>query len=131
MKILFSWLKNVFLTVLISTILILFFRYALKFQINIARTALIYAAAFIFSNVSWRIRMKGIKFTKIKQFLLIGIFGWGILVATIMALVHINSFELRSVTINYSIYIVGGILWGGVMYLSSSKMRLSAKTPVQ
>ena len=122
MKILISWLKNILLGIIISTIMILLDKYVLKIDINSLITILTYIVLFIFTNILWLIKMKGIKFNRIKYSIFIGMFCWGITTATLMNITINNPFELFNAAIMYIIFMPCGFIWGIVTYSITKKL---------
>jgi len=110
------WLKKMLLGILLTTILILVFKFLLKTNLSIFRIVLIYIVMFILYNVTWQIEKKKIKFTLLKFSIFAGMLGWGIFFATIMTLLLNNPFDLLTVIITYSISLPGGFLWGILTY---------------
>jgi amino acid transporter len=105
------------LGILISTILILGFRFVLNININILRTVLVYFVIFILDNILWQIERKKIKFTILKYSIFMGMLGWGTFCATIITLFLNNPFDLRVAIINYLLFLIGGFLWGIITYI--------------
>jgi len=106
------WLKKMLFGILLTTILILAFKFLLKTDISIFRIVLIYILMLILYNITWQIKKKEIKFTLLKFSIFAGILGWGIFFATLMTLLLNNPFDLLTAIITYSISLACGFLWG-------------------
>jgi amino acid transporter len=122
MNIFSPWLKNTLIAIIIATIMILLFKYALKIEINVLRMVLVYIILSIIINLSWLIKKKNIKFWKIKYSIIIGIFCWGITTATLMNLFINNPFKLYYAIISYVLFMMGGFLWGITTYSVNKKL---------
>jgi hypothetical protein len=83
---------------------------------------LIYVVFVAFKIILWLIKRKNINFGKIKFSIIIGVFCWGVFVATIMNLFINNPFKLYYAIINYVVYMVGGFIWGIVVYSLTKKI---------
>ncbi|GHU86750.1 hypothetical protein FACS189476_00570 [Spirochaetia bacterium] len=118
----FAWVKNTLIAIIISTIMILLFKYVLKFEINTLRMVLVYILNCIIINLSRLIKRKNIKFGKIKYSIIIGIFYWGIATATLMNLFVNNPFKLYYAIISYIAFMLGGFLWGITTYSINKKL---------
>jgi pilus assembly protein TadC len=79
------------------------------------------------ANISCIIKMKNIKFTKIKYALIIGLLFWGISTATIMNLFDNNPFELHIAIIIYVVFMLGGFAWGIITYSLTKKLENKKK----
>jgi hypothetical protein len=124
-----SRLKNTISAIILSTITILFFKYALKIEINVLRIALVYITFIVFENVIGSIKIKKIEIVDkhslkniiIKFSIYYGILCWGITTATIMNLFFNIPFKIYDAILNYILFMAGGFIWGivtcSVVYL--------------
>jgi hypothetical protein len=78
--------------------------------------ALVYITFVIALNISWLVKRKNIKFSKIKFSIIFGIFYWGIFIATLMNLFTNIPFKLYDAIISYIIFMASGFIWGIITY---------------
>jgi drug/metabolite transporter (DMT)-like permease len=125
-----SWLKNILVAIIISTIMILLSKYILKNEISTSRMVLVYIVYFIIINILWLIKRRKIKFGKIKYSIIIGILCWGIPTATLMSLFINTPAKLDSVIIYYLVFMVFGFVWGIITYSITKKLEKKTKNRV-
>ena len=123
MKTFISWVKNTLLAIILSTAMILLFKYAIKIEMSILRIVMVYIVLFIFINIMWIIKGKKIKFDKIKYSIFMGVFGWGITTGTLMNIALNNPFTLNNAILVYIVFMLGGFVWGITMYAIRKKLK--------
>ncbi|MDR1221049.1 MAG: hypothetical protein LBK73_15790 [Treponema sp.] len=122
-----SWVRNILFAIIASTVIILFCNYILKNEMNILRIALFYIVLFIFANIWWLIKIKNIKFTRIKYSIFIGIFGLGITTATLANIIINNPFTFI-MQLKIIFYLCWVVLYGELLHIQEIKKLKIEKT---
>jgi hypothetical protein len=92
-------------------------------DVSTLRIVLIYIVFAILLNIVDLIKKTNIVFNKIRFSTIMGMFCWGITMATIMNLLINNPLKLYIAIIIYILCMVGGFIWGIATYSLTGKIK--------